>query len=212
MFGTVFERVRVEIRKPRDMMKSNVRTYGIIALMAITIAATGCKKKKNVVKSPQGETPITEYCSGPDYFSNKDFFRASGLGESMDQATAKKKAMSNARADLAASLNVTINAVVDNYVNSREFNNKEEIEERFEGLSREIVKQNMVGVNTICSQPVKVNDTGKFKYYVALELSGDDIVAAYHERISKDERLRIDYDYEKFKDTFEQEMEKLENQ
>ena len=193
-------------------MKSNVKTYGMIALMAITIAATGCKKKKNVVKSPQGETPITEYCSGPDYFSNKDFFRSSGLGESMDQATAKKKAMSNARADLAASLNVTINAVVDNYVNSREFNNKEEIEERFEGLSREIVKQNMVGVNTICSQPVKVNDTGKFKYYVALELSGDDIVAAYHERISKDERLRIDYDYEKFKDTFEEEMEKLENQ
>ena len=175
------------------------------------MTATGCKKKKEVTKAPDGETPITEYCSGPEFFSNKDFFRASGLGESIDQATAKKKAMNNARTDLAASLQVTINSVIDNYVNSREFNNKEEIEEKFEGLSREIVKQNMVGVNTICSQPVKVNDTGKFKYYVALELSGDEIVAAYHDRISKDERLRIDYDYEKFKETFDAEMDKLEN-
>ena len=189
----------------------NVKTVGLIAFLAIIMIGTGCKKKKEVTKAPDGETPITEYCSGPDFFSNKDFFRASGLGESMDQATAKKKALNNARLGLAATLNVTINSVVDNYVNSREFNNKEEIEERFEGLTREIVNQNMVGVKTICSQPVKVNTTGNIKYYVALELSGDDIVAAYHERISKDERLRIDYDYEKFKETFDAEMEKLEN-
>ncbi|MEM7160930.1 MAG: hypothetical protein AAF487_00690 [Bacteroidota bacterium] len=188
-----------------------MKSIAMIGLVAITMIGTGCKKKKEVVKAPEGETPITEYCSGPDFFSSKDYFRASGLGESMDQATAKKKALNNARADLAATLQVTINSVIDNYVNSREFNNKEEIEERFEGLTREIVKQNMVGVKTICSQPVKVNSTGNIKYYVALELSGDDIVSKYHERISKDERLRIDYDYEKFKETFDKEMEKLEN-
>lgn len=192
------------------MIVRNIKTFGMIGLLAIAMIGTGCKKKKNITKAPAGETPITEYCSGPDYFSNKDFFRASGLGESMDQATSKKKAMNNARADLAATLQVTINSVVDNYVNSREFNNKEEIEERFEGLTREIVKQNMVGVKTICSQPVKT-EAGNYKYYVALELSGDDIVSKYHERISKDERLRIDYDYEKFKETFDAEMEKLEN-
>ena len=30
-------------------------------------------------------------------------------------------------------------------------------------------------------------------------------------QLSKDERLKIDYDYEKFKETFEKEMEKLDN-
>jgi molecular chaperone DnaK (HSP70) len=30
----------------------------------------------------------------------------------------------------------------------------------------------------------------------------------YNERLSKDEKLKIDYDYEKFKDTFNKEMEK----
>ena len=193
------------------MITGKIKTYGIMALMAIAIVGTGCKKKKKIAEAPTGETLIKEYCSGPEYFSNKDFFRASGLGESMDQATAKKKALANARADLASALQTTIQGTIDNYVNSREFNNREEIEERFEGLTREIIKQKLIGVNTICSQPVKVNDTGKYKYYIALELSGDDIVAAYNERITQDERLRIDYDYEKFKETFDAEMEKLEN-
>jgi hypothetical protein len=115
--------------------------------------------------------------------------------------------MANARADLASSLQTTIKGVIDNYVNSREFNNREEIEERFEGLTREVIDQNLSGVKTICSQPVQVNATGAFKYYVAIELSGADIAADYNERITKDERLKIDYDYEKFRAIFDQEMD-----
>ena len=42
-----------------------------------------------------------------------------------------------------------------------------------------------------------------------LELYADDLVSSYNERLSKDERLKIDYDYEKFKQTFEEEMSKL---
>ena len=38
--------------------------------------------------------------------------------------------MANARNELAASIQTTVKTVTDNYVNSREFNNKEEIEER----------------------------------------------------------------------------------
>jgi hypothetical protein len=141
--------------------------------------------------------------------SDKKTFRVSGLGESMDQATAKKKAMANARADLASSLQTTIEGVVDNYVNSREVNNVEEVNERFEGLTREVIDQQLTGVKTICQQPVMVNSTGRYKYYVALELSGDDIVADYNERLTKDELLKVDYDYERFREIFDQEMDKM---
>jgi hypothetical protein len=47
---------------------------------------------------------------------------------------------------------------------------------------------------------------------VAIELSAQELLAAYNERLSTDERLRIDYDYEKFKETFEKEMEKMGKQ
>ena len=138
-------------------------------------------------------------------------FRANALGESMDQATAKKKAMANARAELASAINTQIKGVIDNYVNSREMNNREEVAERFEGLTREVLDQKLSGTKTICERTMKVTDSGNYKTYVAIELSAQDLLSAYNERLSQDERLRIDYDYEKFKETFEAEMNKLGN-
>jgi hypothetical protein len=54
-------------------------------------------------------------------------------------------------------------------------------------------------------------DNGTYKTYIAIELSADELVASYNEKLSKDDRLKIDYDYEKFKETFEKEMEKMGN-
>jgi hypothetical protein len=45
---------------------------------------------------------------------------------------------------------------------------------------------------------------------VAIELGGEDFLKSMNDRLSKDERLRIDYDYEKFKETFDKEMDKFE--
>jgi hypothetical protein len=194
------------------------RTYISINTIALLVVAlvltTGCGKKKKLVeakKPPTGETVLKEYCAGPEYMSDKKNFRASGLGESMDQAVAKKKALSNARAELAQMLETTLTGVVDNYANSRELNNVEEATERFETLTREVINQQLTGVKTICTQPVTVNATGNYKYYVAIELSGADIVGDYNERLSKDDMLKVDYDYEKFKAVFEEEMDKLGN-
>jgi hypothetical protein len=198
-------------------MKATTSTFSRIArkaLMVMMAAAlvTSCKKKKETVQAPPaGEVLINEYCAGPEFFSNNEFFRSNGIGESMDQATAKKKAFSNARADLASSINTTIKGTIDNYVNSREFNNREEVEERFEGLTREVINQQLNGTKTICQKVVRVTSNNNFKYYVALELSGQELLKAMNNRLSKDERLRIDYDYEKFKETFEKEMERLGN-
>jgi hypothetical protein len=188
-------------------------TIAFTALM-LAGAATGCKSKKKaaeVVPPPDGETEVKVMCSGPEYFTDNKVFRANALGESMDQATAKKKAMSNARADLAAAINTKVKAVVDNYVNSREMQNREEVAERYEALAREVVDQQLTGTKTICEKMMKVNSTGNYKCYVAIELSAQELLSAYNERLSTDERLRIDYDYEKFKETFEKEMQKLGN-
>ena len=197
----------------RTLTTSRTITVLMTALM-LSGAMTACKSKKKAAAAaapPDGETEVKVLCSGPEYFTDNKVFRANALGESMDQATAKKKAMSNARADLAASINTQVKAVIDNYVNSREMNNREEVGERYEALAREVVDQKLTGTKTICEKMMKVNSSGNYKCYVAIELSAQELLAAYNERLSTDERLRIDYDYEKFKETFEKEMEKLGN-
>ena len=195
------------------MTTTRTLTFLMTALM-LSAGMSACKSKKKQAEAqpvqPEGETEVKVLCSGPEYFTDNKVFRSNALGESMDQATSKKKAMSNARAELAASINTRVKTVVDNYANSRESQNREEIGERFESLAREVVDQQLTGVKTICEKMMKVNATGNYKTYVAIELSAQELLAAYNQRLSSDERLRIDYDYERFKETFDQEMNKLE--
>jgi len=185
------------------MKKLTNLSFVLIAVAAVLIS--GCKSKE---KTPVGEKEIVVPCSGPDFFTTNKVFRSNSIGESMDQVTSKKKALTNARNELAQAINTTVKTVTDNYVNSREMNKKEELEGRFESLNREVVDQTLSGVRTICEKLVQTKD-GSYKTYVAIELSADDLVKKYNERLSTDERLKIDYDYEKFKDTFNKEMDKM---
>lgn len=198
------------------IMKTLAHTRTLTFALAAAVLSgglTACKSKKKQAEAekpdPSGETEVVIPCSGPDFFTDNKVFRANDLGESMDQATAKKKAMSNARASLASAINTRVKAVVDNYVNSREMQNREEVGERFESLAREVVDQQLTGIKTICEKTMRVNATGNYKTYVAIELSAQELLAAYNDRLSSDERLRVDYDYEKFKETFEKEMERM---
>lgn len=182
-----------------------VITRSFVAITLAAVVFAGCSKK---AAAPKGETKVTVPCSGPDYFTTSKFFRANSIGESSDQVTSKRKALSNARNELAQAIQTTVKTVTDNYVNSREMNNREEVEERFESLNREVVDQTLSGIRTICEKLMKT-EQGNFKTYIAIELSADELVSKYNERLSKDERLKIDYDYEKFKETFDKEMAKM---
>ena len=101
--------------------------------------------------------------------------------------------------------------VGDNFVKSSEFNNKEEVTETFNEMSRTVVDQQLTGAIKICEK-YTMTPKGTYKCYLALELSGEKIVTKYNEQLSKNEQIKADYNYEKFKETFEKEMEKLANQ
>ncbi len=191
-------------------MKTISKSLLGVIIIAGSMALTGCKgKQKKEEPKVSGETVINMHCFGSDYFSSKKHLRASGLGESMDRMTAIKKAKNEAKTALASSVETTIKATIDNYVNSREMNNREQVEEKFEGLSREVINQNLSNVKTICEKLTE-KKAGGYVAYIAVEMKADELVEAINDRITKEESLRIDYDYEKFKDTFEKEMEKLE--
>ena len=194
-------------------MKKFITTNGLFMLLAATvlIGAQGCKKNKEVVEAkPAGEVIINEYCTGDNYMSSKETFRSAATGESMSRETAKKISRSNAEDELARTISSTLKAVTDNYVNSTKFNNKEEVTETFNNLARTVVDQQLRGAITICDKLTQKPD-GNYVSYIAIELSGEDVAAAYNERLSKDEKIMAEYNYEKFKETFEAEMEKLGN-
>ncbi|MBI3235742.1 MAG: hypothetical protein HYZ42_17185 [Bacteroidetes bacterium] len=127
----------------------------------------------------------------------------------MDQMTANKKARSNAQSELAKTIKSTMQIVGDNYVKSSEVNNKEELTETFQEMSRTIVDQELIGAVKICEKYTRTAE-GNYKCYMAIELSGSDILSKYNEKLSKDDQIKADYNYETFKETFNEEMKKLE--
>ena len=172
---------------------------------------TNCKSSKPATIKDQGETELVVPCAGTEFMTDNEHLRASAIGESMDQMTSKKKALSEARAILAAELKTMVKGVTDNYVKSGKFNNKEELLERYESLNREVVKQELTGTKTICEKMTQTKG-GNYKTYVAIELAGNELLSSLNNRISNDEMLKIDYNYEKFKKTFEEEMNKMDDQ
>lgn len=183
----------------------------IAAAFMLSVGLSGCGSKKKATNISEEEELVTFYCDGPEYRTDKEAFRSNAIGESRDQMVARKKAMSNAKAALAGQIETVIKGTTDNYVNSREFNNVEEVEERFETLNREVINQQLNNVKTICQKHTRTNE-GKYKTYLAIEMNVDAVENAIQERLSRDKQLKIDYDYEKYKETFDKEMEKMENQ
>lgn len=189
--------------------KISTLVNGILMIGIVSMSLVSCKaKQKAISPKEQGEVLITTYCTGPEFQTTEKAFRFSSIGESMDQMTAKKKAMSEARAGLAAAINTKVKAVVDNYVKSGNFNNNEELLKNYEGMNREVVDQSLSGTKVICEKMTKTKE-GNYKSYVCLELSSNDILQSIAARASSSEMLKVDYNYEKFKKTFEEEMGKI---
>jgi hypothetical protein len=188
------------------IMRTILTTAAALALL-VTIG-TACKSKKKI-PAPKGEVEIVLPCS--EFKSDDKFFRAYSFGESQDMNVAKKKALSNAKAELAGQISTTMKVVGDNYVKSAEINNREEVLERFEENARTLINQKLDGVKPICDRVMQVSATGKYKYYIAIELSGEELAREYYNSLTRDEAIKIDYNYERFKKTFEEEMAKMEN-
>jgi hypothetical protein len=178
--------------------------FSCIALM---IGMSSCKSSKSVPPMPKGETEVTIPCNGPEFFSKKGMIRASAVGESQDQMMSKRKAQANTREQLAATLNVTIKSVVDNYYASRTIDNVEQAKTKFEGLTRQVVDQQLSGVATMCEKFVTTK-TGTWKCYLAQELNGEELLQGIQKKITADEKLRLDFEYEKFRNEFNKELDK----
>jgi hypothetical protein len=187
-------------------------------LFLVTIAALGCRSTQPVDDSealtsalPKGEVEVAIPCSGPEYYTDAQVFRANSVGISNDHAVSKRLAMANARADLAAAIEVTIGTVTDSYVKSIGGTRSEALSQRFESLTREVVTQRLSGLRTLCERYFRT-EAGRYKTYVAIELSAQQLAESYQKRVEADSALRADFDYEKFKAVFQAEMTKREQQ
>lgn len=182
----------------------------IPAIAALSLGA--CKSKKaEPLQKQTGAVEITVPFSSKEYRSDENTFRAKQVGKSPDLATAKKIAFQNARGEMAGNINALVKRVTDQYTNQRTVGNSQEFENKFEELSREVVNLQMANVKEIGEKIFKEAD-GAYTYWIAIEADKKAVFDKIDSRISNDDKLKLDYDKQKFQQIFDQEMKKMANE
>lgn len=147
-------------------------------------------------------------CNDDEFHSDAKYFRGTGNGISQDLSTAKSKAKMDANANLSRSINTTLKMVADRYVNERQIGEASEFEQKFEQMTREVVNQQLNNVEVACSKTLQMKD-GKYQVFTALQVAKDQVLNNIKDKISKDQKLQLDYDKMKYEQIFNEEMDKL---
>lgn len=182
----------------------------VLLLMLVLAVLPACRAKKDIAKTT-GATKIEVPLSGKEFNSDEEYFRATASGKSPNLETAKKIAENNAKSRLAGLIQTTVKKVTDNYTNQRSIGDRQEYSNKFEEMTREVVNQKLFDVKIIKEEIYKEADNS-YTYWVAIEASKEAILNGINSSISKNEKLRQDYDKMKFEETFNQEMDKLANE
>lgn len=180
----------------------------MFATISVGIFSNSCSSSKEITEE-LGSKKITIPLNDDKYRTNKEFFRTTNSGKSPNLAMAKKIALVNAKNELAANIQSIIKAVTEQYSNQRDIGNEIEYSAKFEENSRMIVNQSLNDV-LICGEEVYKEKDGNYTYYVAIEMSKNNLVDNISDKISKDQKLIQDFEKQKFIKIFDEEMSKFE--
>jgi hypothetical protein len=171
-----------------------------IAALGLGAVCSSCAPKSVVVAS--GETKVSIPCD--DKRTDKEFFRGLGIGQSKDLNTARDKARMAANAELAGSITTIIKQVQERYVNDAG-QKPSDYSELFEGLTKQVVNQQINNVSVACNQTTTTPD-GMYKVYMAVEANKEEVYKALEKGFEAEKKLETLFNREKFRQNFDAEM------
>lgn len=185
---------------------------GLGLLLSLSLSVDSCKSKEAVASKTASESEIGTIlenmpCEDAGR-SDKSYFRASSMSTSSDLQLAKEKALLLAKQRLVTLINSNTKSVTDRYVNEREVGDAAEFEQKFENLTREVADETLNNIVVICEKS-SVLANKQYRAFIAIEVSKEDIINGFSRKVSKDDKLQVDYDKKKFEEIFNQEMEKM---
>ena len=196
------------------MKKSSMLKFKLLTLfmVAITYSCGGGKVVVKEVKTTQKDVVLLiGPCEGKKFQSDDKFYRANTTYDHINRATGKALANEFAQTQISADILTVVNSVSDNYRKTVELGANQTYQARYENMARLVVEDVASSARTVCEKTTQNTVTKKYTFHVAREVSREDILKKLNNKISEDEVLKIDYDYEKFKETFEKEMEQRRN-
>ncbi len=185
------------------------QTLGLGAIaLCLVFGAYSCKSKEKVATNTEVGQILEDMPCEKDGRSDKNYFRAFSMATSSDLSLSKEKALLLAKQRLVTLIQSNTKSVTDRYVNEREVGSASEFEQKFENLTREVADQTISNIVVACEKSSVMPDK-KYRSFIAIEVSKEDLLNGMNDRISKDAKLQVDYDKKKYEEIFNQEMDKM---
>lgn len=191
-------------------MKTNQLVVAVASLGFILASCGGSKTApRKVYEAPQGTVSVELPCTGTLYQSDKKHIRATGDQISAQSGVATVAATSQAKQKIASDIQSRVQNVLDNYFKITGVEAENITVNRIESMSRQTSNNVLGNTITICNKLVRIVEEGvnkgKYQAFVTQEISLENIVNEVSSLLNE---AKVDYDYEKFKETFEMEMSK----
>ena len=188
-------------------MKTSLFKAACLSLIS-GVMFCGCGSSKKITPPKEEKVETSAYYSGTECKNTNKVFRCAGTGESINQSTARNKAIKQARQGLAKTVSSLIASSTDAYVKAGRYYNKEELQNKFESLNREVVGKSLNETTIVCDKTTKTRQ-GFYKSYVCIEYDSGKLLENINNYASGQEIFNRDFNYDKFKNNFEKELNKI---
>jgi len=182
-------------------------TLGIIALM-ITSCGTS-EKIATITPEQDGLVKIEKNDCQKKAEEKSEYLRGYGIGVSADPMMARDIAALAARNEILNALQVSASNMIDRYNQQHNSSTSGEMARvdvgRVKQLVRNMAEETLRGAKIITTCDYKRGD--KYETHVCVELTNVDFTTKAYNKLTKDEKLTIDYEAEEFAKEYEKEIE-----
>ena len=181
----------------------------IPALSGLTLIQSSCSSTvplKKAQESVEIKLPFSE----KEFKSNNEFLRVVAHGESASSTLAEKIAMQNAQTNLATRINSLVKNVAEDYSKNISDANSNEFTSSFETQGRVIVKESLAMINVL-DKKVLLKPSNIYDFWIVIEVSKKSLLEGATKAMSSSKKLQLEADKVKFREIFENEMNKIDN-
>ena len=182
---------------------------GFLLLIAVSTLSCGSSKKMTA-SAPVDMVEETIPLSGSQYFSDSEYYRAVQNAASKDRSTAQKIAMQNCRQELATNIQSDMQIVIENYTKNQDTGVSAEHKAQYQELAYTVVSQQLRDLQIVDEKMFRQAD-GLYRYYVCLQMPKAVIGEAIEEAIINEAKLNLEFDRERFRDVFKEQMDAFKN-
>lgn len=199
-------------------MKKLSALVSIMVIAVVILTSCGSSKKVKTVNPYKDATANTEKrvkierdeCEN-ESLKNSEFLRGYGIGTSADQMMARDLATASARNEIVNQVEVLASNMVKRF-NQQYLGNSggakgmtREDQGKAQQLMQSVADESLSGARVICSNTYMLGNN--YEVHVCVELTNADYMKKTYNKLANEEKLLIDYNYEKYSQEMKDELD-----